>query len=144
MANISRREFWNLIKKEMAYYNKKWAGDDETEKKRNESEILAMYYKALSHVTEYAVEVALNRHRAEEKTFPKINQILKYIPRHSETYKPQTHESTPMPDSVAKVTDKKQKQSPELCRQMAAMVNRRWPSTSADEALALFEVEPNK
>ena len=138
MDNISRSIFWRLIKPEIAYYNKKWVGATEQEKKENERNVLSMYYKSLSHTTEYNLEVAFNRHREIETTFPKIPQILKFIPKESETYETAAYKRVPMPDSVSKIYHGKQVLSEQDKRDMAAMVNRRWSGTSAEEAIEIF------
>ena len=100
--NISKKEFWILIKPEIAYFNKKWVGTSEQEKRENEKTVLGMYYESLSFANEYALEVAFRKHRQTETTFPKIPQLVKHIPKASETYETPSYKFSPMPKNVAK------------------------------------------
>ena len=99
--NISKKEFWILIKPEIAYFNKKWVGTSEQEKKENEKTVLGMYYESLSFANEYALEVAFRKHRQTETIFPKIPQLIKHIPKVTETYETPSYKFAPMPKEVA-------------------------------------------
>ena len=128
---ISKRPFWNIIQPEIVYFGKKWEGKDQIEKERNETTVLTMYYNRLRHHTQYDLEIAFNRYRDENKTFPKINQIKALLPRASDTYEAPNHKSSPMPDSVKRKVNE-WSASPEMKLQMVAMVKVRWPDSSLD------------
>jgi len=99
--NIRRNEFWRLIKPELAYFNKKWQGTTDSEKRENERTVLEMYYSSLCFANQYSLEIAFRKHRQAESTFPKIPQLIKFIPKSSETYRTPSYKWSPMPDNVA-------------------------------------------
>lgn len=138
MANISKAIFWRLIKQEIAYFNKKWVGETDSEKRENERNVVAMYYDSLNHSTEYSLEIAFRNHRNNETTFPKIPQILKYLPRESETYQTQAYKRVPMPDRVKDMHDKKVALDDGTKLKCAEMIQKRF-STDFSECKKIVE-----
>jgi len=126
VENISKRDFWELMKPELAYYNKKWKGVTEEEKKKNEKDVLLMYYKSLCFATKVSFEIALNHHRQSESTFPKIPDLIRRIPKPIETHQTPTYKKEPMPDNVLEIVNRKSKPNCEMKLKMANMINERY------------------
>ena len=134
MAKISKQAFWRIIKNEIAYFNKKWVGETEAEKRENERNVLSMYYDSLSGATEYSLEIAFRNHRNKEIHFPKVPQILKLLPRESETYQSKSYKRAPMPDNVKSMQKAKAEVTDEMKLASANMIANRYENTSFAEA----------
>ena len=126
MDNINKQTFWRLIKKEIAYFNKTWKGNTDSEKRENERAVLSMYYDSLKHATEYSLEIAFRNHRNSESHFPKIPQILKSIPKLSETYETKAYKMEPMPESVKAIHGANIQLDNEMKLKMANMIQTRF------------------
>ena len=139
MDNINKQTFWRLIKLELAYFNKKWTGATDAEKRENERAVLSMYYDSLKHATEHSLEIAFRNHRNTEQHFPKIPQILKSIPKQSETYQTKAYKREPMPDNVRSIHEKRSEPNNEMKLKMANMIQARFdtPFSECKEIVGL-------
>jgi len=137
---VNKKIFWEIIKKEIAYYNKTWRGQTEEEKAENERSVLSIYYDALKDNNQFDLEIAFNKHRNTENNFPKVNQLKALLPSTAkEVYEQPRIKSVPMPDNVAKIHNKKQRLSIEERQAMAEMVIQRF-RTKREEAERLFNI----
>jgi len=84
-----------------------------------------MYYESLKFANEYALEIAFRKHRQTETTFPKIPQLIKFIPKTSETYETPSYKFSPMPDNVAAAI-KMPVVSDEMKLKSAEMIHKRY------------------
>jgi hypothetical protein len=144
MERISRMTFWQIIKPELTYYNKTWRGETDEAKKANERTVLAMYYKELSHATQFALENAFRLHRQSETTFPKIAQILRHCPKPVVATKLGTHQSVEMPKGVADELARLKSQyklDDSVMGESRSLVANRWPNTDWTETFKRWNEE---
>lgn len=78
--NISKVDFSEIMHDEIAFYGKRFVGDDDIERDRVKKRFLARYYETLNHVKAYQLKTALKNCSERFEHFPKISQILKFCP----------------------------------------------------------------
>lgn len=111
--NINKFDFFEIMQDEIAFYNKRFVGDDDIERDRVKKRFLARYYETLSHVKAYQLKSALKSCAERFEHFPKISQILKFCPikQIEKAYEPDYVKPAPIPAKMKKQL-KNMKQGP--------------------------------
>ena len=145
MARISREHFWKIIKPELTYFNKKWPGRTEAERKKNEREVLGMYFRELRHASVPALENAFRQHRLEETTFPKIPQVLRFVPKPTRIEEIQLPDKSEIAEGLHDKLEaekvKRRKLPTDMVDDMKILLRKRWPGSDWVEPFNRLERE---
>ena len=136
-----KEEFRAVFDDEIEFYSKRFLGDDDRERELARRRFLQRYYESLSHATLQGLKGAFKQCREQYEYFPKINQLLRFIPKPMEQPKfEESIYSDPSPEVAQAIQRAKEgkgqrKVGEKQLRRNAALCVQRWPNSDWDKPL---------